>query len=346
MAAAFGLLVRVRRAAYGRGILAQHRLDRPVIVVGNISVGGTGKTPLVVWLCERLRRSGLTPGVVLRGYGGRRARRLEPLLVSADSDALQVGDEALLLCARTSAPVVVGRDRVQAARRAIAAGAEVIIADDGLQHLALGRDVELAVLDAGRPLGNAHLLPAGPLREPAERLAHVDAVVLNVDGLPTGEHFASAPAASAGVASFVMHLSGDQLLSLGGQGPTLPLTSLAGKSAHAVAGIGHPERFFARLAAAGVDVIAHPFPDHHRYRAHELEFGDALPLLMTEKDAVKCRRFEAANRWFLPVEASFAEAEAAALMALIEARITQPLAERRAWPRGPTARVRGPNARR
>ena len=346
MAAAFGLLVRLRRAAYARGILTQHHLDRPVIVVGNISVGGTGKTPLVIWLCEQLRRSGLSPGVVLRGYGGRRARRLEPWLVSAASDASQVGDEAVLLAARTGAPVVVGRDRVQAARRAIAAGAEVIIADDGLQHLALGRDIELAVLDAGRRLGNAHLLPAGPLREPAERLSHLDAVVLNVDGLPAGESLTPFRAAGAQVASFVMHLSGDQLLPLDGQGPTLALTSLAGRRAHAVAGIGHPERFFARLAAAGVQVIAHPFPDHHRYRAHELDFGDALPLLMTEKDAVKCRGFETANRWFLPVEASFAEADAAALMALIEARVTQPLAERRAWPRGPTARIRGPNGQR
>lgn len=316
LARGFGLMVQLRRTGYRRGLFRSHRLARPVIVVGNLTVGGTGKTPLVIWLCARLRGLGLRPAVILRGYAGEAVRRAQPRLVHPDDDPADVGDEAVLLAARSGAPVVVCPDRVRAAQLAIEQGAQIIVSDDGLQHLALARDVEIAVIDAARSLGNGYLLPAGPLREPAARLARLDALVLNVDGLARE----GSTAASFEPNPFSMRLAGDQLWPLNGAGDALPLAHWRGRRVHAIAGIGHPERFFAHLTAAGLEVIAHPFEDHHRYRAPELEFREPLPLLMTEKDAVKCRRFEGADRWFLPVEAQFADADAEALMTIIRAR--------------------------
>jgi tetraacyldisaccharide 4'-kinase len=309
----FGVAVGLRRAAYAHGLCRSRRVAKPVIVVGNLTVGGSGKTPLVIWLAQQLRERGLHPGVVLRGYGGVAVAGRLPCPVSPDSDVAVVGDEALLLRLRTGVPVVVGRDRVGAAQRLIAAGVDVVIADDGLQHLRLARDFQIAVIDGARGLGNGYLLPAGPLREPAERLARVDAVVIN------GERAESAtyPLAAA-QPRFVMHLTGEWLRALAGTGEPVALSSLAGQRVHAVAGIGHPARLFAQLAAAGLEVIAHAFPDHHRYRAGELEFGDGLPLLMTEKDAVKCRPFAAANRWYLPVAASFSAADTSELLARLQ----------------------------
>ena len=316
LARGFGLVVQLRRTGYRSGLFRSHRLGRPVIVVGNLTVGGTGKTPLVIWLCERLRGLGLRPAVVLRGYGGDAIRRAQPRLVSADDDPTAVGDEAVLLAARSGAAVIACPDRVRAAQQAIEHGADVIVSDDGLQHLALARDVEIAVIDAARSLGNGYLLPAGPLREPAARLARLDALVLNVNGLQTGR---TTPYLATH-RPFTMRLAGDRLLPLNGVGDALALASWRGRRVHAIAGIGHPERFFAQLSAAGLEVVAHPFPDHHRYRARDLQFHESLPLLMTEKDAVKCRRFDGADRWFLPVEAQFADADAEALMMLIQAR--------------------------
>ncbi|MGH8258011.1 MAG: tetraacyldisaccharide 4'-kinase [Steroidobacteraceae bacterium] len=325
----FGAAVRLRRAAYARGLLASQRMERPVIVVGNITVGGSGKTPLVIWLCEQLSSLGVRPGVVLRGYGGSAARGREPRLVTADSDAAVVGDEALLLAQRTRAPVAVCRDRVRAARRLLELeqAVDVIVADDGLQHLPLARDLELAVIDAARGLGNGRLLPAGPLREPPGRLTQIDAIVVNdaraaaegaaPEGIADGSAAAAVLTGLPPGAVYRMRLHGDRLWPLG-RGAPVALDSLAGTRVHAVAGIGHPERFFAHLAGAGLQVIAHPFPDHHRYRAFELEFADDLPLLMTEKDAVKCRSFDARNRWFLPVAASFSPAQTAALRTRLE----------------------------
>jgi tetraacyldisaccharide 4'-kinase len=316
LARGFALAVQLRRSGYARGLLRSHRLARPVIVVGNLTVGGTGKTPLVIWLCEQLRRLGLAPAVVLRGYGGEAIRRSEPRLVAAEDDAAAVGDEAVLLAARSGTPVIACPDRVRAAQRAIELGAQVIVSDDGLQHLALARDVEIAVIDASRALGNGYLLPAGPLREPAGRLARLDALVLNVDG-----HSSGASATPFGAQPLIMRLGGDRLYPLHGTSPAVALASWCGRRVHAIAGIGNPERFFAYLRSEGLEVVPHPFPDHHRYRAPELEFAEPLPLLMTEKDAVKCRAFSGPERWFLPVEARFADADAAALMALIQARI-------------------------
>ena len=306
----FAAVVRVRTSAYTRGWLRQVRIAKPVIVVGNLSVGGTGKTPLVIWLVEQLRTLALSPGVVLRGYGadgaGGRARIVQP-----DSKPDDVGDEAVLLRLRTGGPVAVGGDRVAAAQLLVQAGSDVIISDDGLQHLRLARDYELVVIDAARGFGNGHLLPAGPLRESQSRLARADAIVINgegpVPGLDRPTHRA-----------FRMRLAGLQLLPLSGGSESVPLITLAGRRVHAVAGIGNPQRFFQQLAAGGLEIIAHPYPDHHRYRSSELQFGDGLPVLMTEKDAVKCRGFAAVNRWYLPVAASFAPQDGAALLAALQ----------------------------
>jgi len=219
--------------------------------------------------------------------------------------------------------VAVGRDRGAAAQLLLAAGVDVIIADDGLQHLRLARDFEIAVIDGARGVGNGFLLPAGPLREPALRLASVDAIVVNgavtgaVSVLQAAAAGAAAGPAAAPARTFFMRLTGEWLRTLGGGGESVALSSLAGQRVHAIAGIGHPQRFFAQLASAGLTVVAHAFPDHHRYRATELDFGDQLPLLMTEKDAVKCRAFAAANRWYLPVAANFEGADGSALLALL-----------------------------
>ena len=305
----FGWGVRARHALYARDYLTRQRLERPVIVVGNLSVGGSGKTPLVVWLVEQLRLAGSRPGVVLRGYGGSAARGREPTRVRADSPAAVVGDEALLLLARTGAPVAVCADRVRAARLLLAEGIDVIVADDGLQHLRLARDCEIVVIDGERGLGNGYLLPAGPLREPATRLASVDAIVINGEGYCGGITMPLAP--------IPMRLCGDRLQALDGNAAPVLLASLAGRRVHAVAGIGHPQRFFAQLRAAGLEPIEHAFPDHHGFRTGELSFGDALPVLMTEKDAVKCRGLGVPNGWYLPVSAEFAAAEAARLLRVV-----------------------------
>ncbi len=317
LARAFGTLVFARRAAYAHGLLRAHRLGKPVIVVGNLTVGGSGKTPLVIWCCAQLRELGYRVGIVLRGYGGAAERGADPQRVSLDSDPDWVGDEALLLAVRTGCPVIVGRDRVRAARQLIAEGVDVVLCDDGLQHLRLARDLELVVVDAGRALGNGQLLPAGPLREPPERLASVDALVLNGEGeLPL-----AASLLCERVPRYRMHLTGEELRPLKGEGAGLPLSQLAGQPVHALAGIGHPERFFALLRGAGLQVIAHAFPDHHDFQAGDLRFGDTLPLLMTEKDAVKCRRLRPDNAWFLPVTASFPVPQAAALRERLESAV-------------------------
>jgi tetraacyldisaccharide 4'-kinase len=273
-----------------------------VIVVGNLTVGGAGKTPLVIWLCEHLQRAGHRPGVVSRGYGGRPPRL--PLSVTAATAPSEAGDEPVLIAARTGCPVVVDPDRPRAARALLAANdVDVIVADDGLQHYALARNLEIVVVDGRRRFGNGFCLPAGPLREPLSRLVTVDLVVVNGAG---------------GAGEFALRLVGDRLANLADVAHTEPLTAWRGRRVHAVAGIGDPARFFTALTTAGLEVVEHPFPDHHAYRPDDLDFGDGLPVLMTEKDAVKCRTFAAARHWYLPVSA----APDAAFMAALDAKLS------------------------
>lgn len=291
LAVLFAALSAMRRLLYRSGVLRVQRLPVPVVVVGNISVGGTGKTPLVLWLAQQLRARGARPGIISRGYG---ASSAEPRAVAPDDDPAVAGDEALLLVQRSASPVWIGADRAAAGRGLLAAqpDCDVIIADDGLQHYRLGRDAEIAVVDATRGFGNGCLLPAGPLRERVQRLESVDAVVANAGALHLGLR----------VPVFRMQLVGDSARPLLG-GEDVPLTNWRGQRVHAVAAIGNPQRFFDDLRAFGLEVVEHAFADHHVFEPQQLVFTDGAPVLMTEKDAVKCRRFAKANWYVRPVHA-------------------------------------------
>lgn len=318
----FGALVRLRRSLYAHGWLRSQRVAGAVIVVGNLTVGGTGKTPLVLWLVERLRELGLKVAVITRGYGRNRSRRVtnDILRVDASCQAEEVGDEALLISRRADCPVYVCRDRVAAAQAALADGAQVVIADDGLQHLRLERDAEIVLIDAMRGWGNGALLPAGPLREDPSRALRATAVVLTGAGTPA--------IASAARQSVRMLLEGTVLLPVGGRGDGRALIAFAGQRVHAVAGIGNPARFFESLKSSRLEPIEHPFPDHHRYTAGDLRFDDQFAVIMTEKDAVKCQAFAPENCWYLPVSARFSVADGRALLGriLMDARLLDILA--------------------
>jgi len=304
----FGLSVRLRRFAFGKGWRTAVRLPQPVIVIGNITVGGTGKTPFTIWLAQHLQAQGWRVGIVLRGYGGRSTTW--PRDVAADTPYAEVGDEAVLLAARTGAIVVAGPDRVAAARRAIELGAEFVLADDGLQHYRLARDMEIAVVDEQRELGNGWLLPAGPLREPKSRLKSVDVIVrTRRSATPVaqrGAEFQSGPpqiTAIAGITDAVSLLDGS----------TRPVASFQSAPVHAVAGIGNPEAFFSALRAAGLTVDARALPDHAALSSADIGFDDGAPVLMTEKDAVKCRGSAAARHWAVVLDVALAEADLAVI---------------------------------
>lgn len=293
--------VEVRRYAYRRGILPVYRAPVPVIVVGNVTAGGTGKTPLVIWLAGYLKALGYQPGIVARGYGGN-ARRW-PQQVRPDSDPHAVGDEAIVIARRTRCPVAVGPRRMASAAALIEhAGCDLIISDDGLQHYALARDLEVAVIDGVRRFGNGRCLPAGPLREPLSRLREVDMVVTN---------------GSAGRGEFSMKYVPTQALSLLNRARSVALEDFVATPVRAVAGIGNPQHFFAMLRSRGLRIHPHPFPDHHRFRIRDLEFGDDLPILMTEKDAVKCELLAPANAWVVPITAEMPEVFATRLETLL-----------------------------
>jgi len=293
----------LHRATYRMGLRNAVRLDVPVVVVGNLTAGGSGKTPLVIALVEALRARGLRPAIVSRGYGG--SQRAASVLDDAPEPS-RYGDEACLMRRRTRAMVAVGRNRAQAAALLIRRGANIVIADDGLQNLALARDIEICVIDGQRRFGNERLLPAGPLRDPLERLERVDFRVCNGARAEAGET--------------PMHLTGDMAVAVAGAPGARPLDSFAGQRVHAIAAIGNPARFFTSLQVRGIEVIAHPFPDHHVFSAGDLEFGDGLPVLMTEKDAIKCFAFAGPDVWCVPVSAELPQGFVDALLARLPAR--------------------------
>ena len=300
--ALYRLAARSRGAAYQGGLLAREAVGAPVVVVGNLTVGGTGKTPIVSWLARELRAQGLVAGIVLRGYGGRHTG--QPLGVSRDTDPAIAGDEAVLHAPRGAQPVFVASDRAAAARAAVAAGAQIVLSDDGLQHLRLVRDYEIVVIDAERGLGNGHMLPAGPLREPAGRLATVDTIVV----AERGNRNASCVDRLAPQA-IRARLAPGQAVNLV-DGRRRALTEFHGQRVHAVAGIGHPEAYFAALHAAGLAVEPHALPDHAVLDPARLAWSGDATVLMTEKDAVKCRRFARPGWWFVDLEVSFEPASA------------------------------------
>ena len=300
--ALYGALSAARRYGFARGWVRSVQLDCPVIVIGNLTVGGTGKTPLVCWLCEQLVKRGAAPGIVARGYG--RAAEVTRLLQPGD-EAAMVGDEPLLLYQRSHRPVAVGRDRPAAAKLLIAAGCNVILSDDGLQHYALRRDCEIVVIDGERRFGNGSLLPAGPLRESTRRLASVDAVVVN-----------GGPGHVRGANELRMDLLGAAALALKG-GAARPLAEFAGQTVHALAAIGNPQRFFALLRSKGIEVIEHPLADHASLSRDDIYFPDGRPVLMTEKDAVKCAQIAGSQHWYVPVSASFETRDAQMLLGTV-----------------------------
>ena len=292
----FRLLSGVRALLYRVGLKRAERLPVPVIVVGNIFIGGTGKTPLTIWLAEALRAAGLHPGVISRGHGGENSA---PRAVTPQSDPREVGDEPLLIAARAGCPVVVGRRRAEAGRALLALYPEVdvVITDDGLQHYALARDVEIVLFD-GRGVGNGWLLPAGPLREPPARRR--DFTVVNAPEITP------ALAKAVGAQPYRMQLAGEYAEPLQG-GTRLPLAQLRDKRLVAAAGIGNPARFFAMLRGAGLTVGALPLPDHHDFLDRPFDGVDADIILITEKDAVKCRQIDNLKDdprlWVVPVTA-------------------------------------------
>ena len=294
----FGALAATRRLLYRTKLLSGTRVRVPVIVVGNINTGGTGKTPCAIWLAQWLLDHGFKPGIITRGYAGS-ARA--PLRATADSDPAHIGDEALLLARRCACPVWIGRSRVAAAEALLAAHPDcnVIISDDGLQHYALERAVELVVLDGERGYGNGMLLPAGPLREPVSRLRGVDALIIN------GGTLFPPSILPSGVPAFDMSLRGESFYKLRKQDTVAAPAHFAGQTIHAVAAIGNPQRFFNRLHDLGLVFTPHMFPDHHAYTAADCAIESPAALIMTEKDAVKCERLAAenANWWALRVDA-------------------------------------------
>lgn len=269
---------------------------RCIVVVGNLTAGGTGKTPLIIRLCELVQKSGLKPGVISRGYG--RADK-QQRLVSPDCVATVVGDEPLLIARRSGAPVVVGPSRVDAARALFDKGVDVVLSDDGLQHLRLPRSMEICLVDGERGFGNGHLLPAGPLREEPARLRNVNHVIVNGG---SGEY--PGPGELPGDIQYVsMNVHANKVMSLAGE-MSWRLSQFSGCRVHAVAGIANPERFFELLRQARIDVVEHTFPDHHAYRETDLSgLGSELPLIMTEKDAVKCMGMKLENAWYLSIDA-------------------------------------------
>lgn len=284
----FYLLVSIRRQLFRSGIFASVKIPVPVIIIGNISVGGTGKTPFTLWLAEQLIANGWHPGIISRGFGGSSSI---PREVQHNSDPAIAGDEPVLMAQRKLCPVWISRDRPAAAKALLNAHPEcdVILSDDGLQHYRLQRDVEIVVVDGIRRFGNGLLLPAGPLRETQSRLHEADAVIVNGGKVSPDQ--------------YSMQLEGVHFYNLLNPEITATAADFQGQSIHAIAGIGHPERFFRHLNNLGLTLQTHPYPDHHHYTAADLAYADANALLMTEKDAVKCISFADEKCWVLRVEA-------------------------------------------
>ncbi|MBL4647987.1 MAG: tetraacyldisaccharide 4'-kinase [Gammaproteobacteria bacterium] len=279
-------IVYCRRLLYRYQCISVNKISAPVIIVGNITVGGTGKTPLVIYLANYLQQQGYRPGIISRGYG---SKVMQPQYVNQQSSASEVGDEPVLIVQHVDCPLVVSPNRVAAAQTLLRHHhCDIIISDDGLQHYALARDIEIAVIDGQRRLGNGFCLPTGPLREGKQRLAQVDFVVCNGNQVEPGE--------------YMMQFMPQYFHNMKNSSQQA-LKAWQGKTVHAVAGVGNPSRFFTGLRELGLIIIEHPFADHHPFSVNDLFFPDDLPIVMTEKDAVKCRDFVDVRMWCLPVVA-------------------------------------------
>ncbi|MCX7554728.1 tetraacyldisaccharide 4'-kinase [Marinicella sp. S1101] len=300
-AAVFAKLVAFRRKLYAIGLLKSHKLKVPIIVVGNITAGGGGKTPLVIWLVEQLQQAGYKPGIISRGYGGK--RKVEPMFVTANANPAATGDEPLLMAKKTKLPVMVGKDRVKAAKSLIQNySVNVIVADDGMQHYAMQRDAEIVMLDAKWRTGNHLMIPAGPLREPLERLNEVDLVVFK--GVVEQQHH--------------YEFTIDQIHQLNHPSVTKEITEFRNKKVVAMAGIANPDSFFSMLSAAGMAIIKYPLPDHHDIKATDFDPHKDTTVLITEKDAVKCEDMKLDNVWVVTMRVVVPEKTQAAVKDLIQ----------------------------
>lgn len=308
-------VIACRTYLYRSGLFRAYPVPAPVIIVGNITVGGTGKTPLTIWLANALKEKGFSPGIISRGYRGNVGSI--PIVASPDSDPEVVGDEAILIAAESGCPVVVHPERVAAANKAIEVGADVIIADDGLQHYRLARDCEIAVIDGHRGFGNGRLLPAGPLREKPSRLDSVDKVAVQRKARePSGVLRRSSDRRPVNFdlkPTSIRRLDGSE---------TGDLADFAGRQVHAVAGIGNPDRFFRLLESLGMIVKRHPLPDHAKISPGDISFDDDIDVVMTGKDAVKCRFPEAGRCWCVGVDVEFEGGEGDVLLNLVIDRIS------------------------
>ncbi|MBE9560580.1 MAG: tetraacyldisaccharide 4'-kinase [Proteobacteria bacterium] len=284
-----------RRKVYQLGLKKSYGAAVPVVVIGNIVVGGSGKTPLLISICEFIKNNGFKPGVVSRGYGG----KVKGLKQVHDSDSAElVGDEPLMICQRTGVPVVVGADRVAAVNYLLEHNqCDVVLSDDGLQHYRMQRNVEIAVIDSSRGFGNGFCLPAGPLRERVSRLDEVDIVVYNDAADESSVDMAEDCSYVLKVAD-VCHLNSEE---------ATRLSSFTGKKVHAVAGIGDPSRFFSQLCDDGIDIVEHAYPDHHAYAQADFSGWEKECIIMTEKDAVKCRQLSLPDAWVVSVQADMSD---------------------------------------
>ena len=298
----YGLIINVRHQFYRWGIKKIIKLPVPVIVVGNISVGGTGKTPIVMFLSEELQANGYKVGIISRGYGGNAKRW--PQRVFPDSDPSLVGDEPVLLAQKTQCPVMVGPDRVAAARALLSMEKlDLLLSDDGLQHYQLGCTLEIVVVDGTRGLGNGLCLPAGPLREFSYRLSNADVVIVNGGEWGRGDFFRVKPAVKN-----LYQASGSV---------QKKLEEFKNQKVHAVAGIGNPNRFFDLLNKFNIEVLPHPLPDHATLNKSDLTFEDDKPVFITEKDAVKCEDIVCGNVWCVPIKIEFQLEDKSRFMSLI-----------------------------
>ncbi len=306
----FSCIIRLRKWCYHSGLCKTYRSSVPVIVVGNIALGGTGKSPLVCHLVDALKAQGYRPGIVSRGYGAS-LDGAEVREVLSDSLPGSVGDEPLMLKRRLGCPVFVSPNRVAAVKMLEQAGCNIIVSDDGLQHYALARDIEICVFDRQRKWGNGHLMPMGPLREPISRIKDVSFVVLNgPQETKQIESVLSGAVTMTLATQNAIRLDNDAVKSL---------NDFASERVHAVAAIGHPERFFRTLEQAGIRVDRHPFADHHAFKREDFMFEPQQPIMMTEKDAVKCQTFALNDAWYVPVQANLN----ADLTAMIINKLTQ-----------------------
>jgi tetraacyldisaccharide 4'-kinase len=292
----FQIISNLRKKCYQIGLFKIQKTTKPVIVVGNITVGGTGKTPFVIWLAERLRSLGYHPGIISRGVGGKRQKT--PCVIDEYSKASDVGDEALLLAKKSGCPVVIGINRPNVLKKLLQDHeCDIVISDDGLQHYRLGRDIEIALVDATRQFGNQQLLPAGPLREKISRLHEIDFVVVN----------GASSCHISGIDTFQMRLEPIEFVSVKNEANRLPLDAFLEKKIHAVSGIGHPQQFFLMLQSMKLNIISHAFPDHYLYSRNDFDFAESDFIIMTEKDAVKCLSFADERFWYLKVNVHVSE---------------------------------------